>query len=75
MQFALTYLSRKKAVNMFLCNQVMDRCNCCYVCGAGEGHRCYNSSLSLPYNPDVGICGSGMSCLLRNDLEPNVIIL
>ncbi|CAG7829423.1 unnamed protein product [Allacma fusca] len=48
---------------------VLDRCNCCLVCSAGEGNRCNDDILNLPYNPDIGICGPGLVCKLRSDLE------
>ncbi|ODM98612.1 Insulin-like growth factor-binding protein-related protein 1 [Orchesella cincta] len=51
---------------------VLDRCSCCYVCGVGEGNRCYNASIpNLSYSMDVGMCGTGLSCLLRSDLDPS----
>ncbi|CAL8115338.1 unnamed protein product [Orchesella dallaii] len=53
--------------------RVMDRCSCCYICGSGEGNRCYNASIpNLSYSMDVGMCGTGLSCMLRSDLDPSV---
>jgi len=52
--------------------RVLDRCSCCYICGSGEGNRCYNTSIpNLSYSMDVGMCGTGLSCILRSDLDPS----
>lgn len=45
------------------------------VCGSGEGNRCFNSSIeNLVYTSDVGVgvCGTGLDCILRKDLDVNV---
>lgn len=55
------------------CNiQVLDHCSCCHICAAVEGDQCYNKSFNTPFVKGLGICGSNLDCLLRNDLSTNV---
>lgn len=54
-------------------SDVIDICGCCPtgVCGKLEGERCYSEKIEMS-NKRLGLCGSNMECLPRQDEDEKV---